>query len=157
MAEFTVSNQFAMEEIYKTIPHREPFLFVDRIIEVTENSAVAEREIRADEPHFAGHYPGNPLMPGVLLCESVFQAAAIYMVHRFQAEGIDGTSKTPILARISQAKFKQMVRPGDIIRIEATYKEAMGPFHFMRGKVTVNGKVSVTVEFGLAMIDGDGK
>ena len=75
-----------MEELYKTIPHREPFLFVDRIIEVTENSAVAEREIRADEPHFAGHYPGNPLMPGVLLCESIFQTAAIYMVRRLESE-----------------------------------------------------------------------
>ena len=146
-----------MEEIYKTIPHREPFLFVDRIIEVTENSAVAEREIRADEPHFAGHYPGNPLMPGVLLCESVFQTAAIYMVRRFQSEGVDGASKTPILARISEAKFKQMVRPGDVIRIEATYKESLSRFHFMRGKVLVNGKVALTVEFGLAMIDGDGK
>jgi len=146
-----------MEEIYKTIPHREPFLFVDRIIEVTENSAVAEREIRADEPHFAGHYPGNPLMPGVLLCESIFQTAAIYMVRRLESEGVDGANKTPILARIQDAKFKQMVRPGDVIRIEATYKESLSRFHFMRGKVTVNGKVAVTVEFGLAMIDGDGK
>ena len=146
-----------MEEIYQTIPHREPFLFVDRIIEVTDTGAVAEREIRAGEPHFAGHYPGNPLMPGVLLCESVFQTAAIYMVRRMEKEGEDGAGKTPILARINQAKFKQMVRPGDVIRIEATYQEAMGRFHFMRGKVTKDGKVALTVEFGLAMLDGDGQ
>ena len=148
---------FIMQEIYQTIPHREPFLFVDRIIEVTETGAVAEREIREDEPHFAGHYPGNPLMPGVLLCEAVFQTAAIYMVRRFESEGIDGAAKTPILARINEAKFKQMVRPGDVIRIEASYKEALGRFHFMRGKVLLNGKVALTVDFGLAMIDGDGK
>jgi 3-hydroxyacyl-[acyl-carrier-protein] dehydratase len=146
-----------MEEIYRTIPHREPFLFIDRIIEVTETGAVAEREIRADEPHFAGHYPGNPIMPGVLLCESIFQTAAVYMVRRFEAEGIDGASKTPVLARIQDARFKQMIRPGDVIRIEATYKESLSRFHFMRGKVLLNGKVAVTVEFGLAMIDGDGK
>ena len=146
-----------MEEIYKTIPHREPFLFVDRIIEVTDTCAVAEREIREDEPHFAGHYPGNPLMPGVLLCESVFQTAAIFMVRKFEAEGVDGASKTPILARIKEAKFKQMVRPGDVIRIETTYKEALSRFHFMKGKVIVNGKTALTVDFGLAMIDGDGK
>lgn len=146
-----------MEEIYQTIPHREPFLFVDRIIEITETGAVAEREIRGDEPHFAGHYPGNPLMPGVLLCEAVFQTAALFMVRKFDAEGQDGASKTPILARISEAKFKQMVRPGDVIRIEATYKEALGRFHFMKGKVMLNGKVALTVDFGLAMIDGDGK
>ena len=146
-----------MEEIYKTIPHREPFLFVDRIIEVTDTRAVAEREIREDEPHFAGHYPGNPLMPGVLLCESVFQTAAIFMVRKFQAEGIDGASKTPILARINAAKFKQMVRPGDVIQIEATYKEALGRFHFMSGKVIVDGRTALSVDFGLAMIDGDGR
>ena len=146
-----------MEEIYKTIPHREPFLFIDRIIEVTADGAIAEREIRADEPHFQGHYPGNPLMPGVLLCEAIFQTAAVYMVRRFEAEGIAGTEKTPILTRIKEAKFKQMVRPGDVIRIEATYKEAISRFHFMRGKVLVNGKMAVSVEFGLAMIDGDGK
>ena len=146
-----------MEEIYKTIPHREPFLFVDRILEVTDTHAVAEREIREDEPHFAGHYPGNPLMPGVLLCESVFQTAAIYMVRKFESEGMDGASKTPILARINNAKFKQMVRPGDVIRIEATYKESLGQFHFMSGKVVVNEKTALTVDFGLAMIDGDGR
>ncbi|MEX0321291.1 MAG: 3-hydroxyacyl-ACP dehydratase FabZ [Puniceicoccaceae bacterium] len=146
-----------MEEIYKTIPHREPFLFIDRIIEVTDEGAVAEREIRADEPHFQGHYPGNPLMPGVLLCEAIFQTAAVYMVRRFEAEGIPGTEKTPILTRIQEAKFKQMVRPGDVIRIETTYTEAISRFHFMRGKVLVNGKMAVSVEFGLAMIDGDGR
>ena len=96
-------------------------------------------------------------MPGVLLCESVFQTAAIYMVRRFEAEGVDGANKTPILARISEAKFKQMVRPGDVIRIEVTYKESLSKFHFMRGKVLVNGKVALTVQFGLAMLDSDGQ
>ncbi|NDV62986.1 beta-hydroxyacyl-ACP dehydratase [Puniceicoccales bacterium CK1056] len=142
-----------MEEIYKTIPHRPPFLFVDRIIEVTEESAVAERDIREDEPHFQGHYPGNPLMPGVLLCESVFQTAAIYMMKRFSSEvGTEG-SKTPVLARIQEAKFKQMVRPGDTIRIEATFKETLSKFHFMRGKVHVGGKLALTVDFALALLD----
>ena len=142
-----------MEEIYKTIPHRPPFLFIDRIVEVTETSAVAERDIREEEPHFEGHYPGNPLMPGVLLCEAVFQTAAVYMMRRYSSEvGTEG-SKTPVLARIQEAKFKQMVRPGDTIRIEATYGESLGKFHFMKGKVTVDGKVAVTVGFALALLD----
>ncbi|HSH08749.1 MAG TPA: 3-hydroxyacyl-ACP dehydratase FabZ [Oceanipulchritudo sp.] len=142
-----------MEEIYQTIPHREPFLFIDRIVEIREDGAVAEREIRGDEPHFQGHYPGNPIMPGVLLCESVFQTAAIYMAKHFAG---DGGQKTPILTRIQSAKFKQIVRPGDLIRIEATYVESLGRFHFMKGKVLVGGKMALTVEFGLAMIDGEG-
>ena len=142
-----------IEEVYQTIPHREPFLFVDRIIEVTDEGAVAEREIRGDEPHFAGHYPGNPIMPGVLLCESVFQTAAIYMSKRLDKEGADKDGKTPILTRIQDAKFKQIVRPGDVVRIEVEYKEAISRFHFMRGKVLLNGKPAMSVEFGLAMVD----
>ena len=145
-----------IEDVYQSIPHREPFLFVDRIIEVTESGAVAERTIRGDEPHFQGHYPGNPIMPGVLLCESVFQTAAVYMAKRFEGEGGNG-GKTPILTRIKDAKFKQIVRPGDLIRIETTYLEAISRFHFMRGKVSVNGKLALTVEFGLTLADGDAK
>jgi len=138
-----------MEDIYQTIPHRPPFLFLDRIVEVSETGAVAEREIRAEEPHFAGHYPGNPLMPGVLLCESVFQTAAVYMMKRHAGEG----AKTPVLSRIREAKFKHMVRPGDLIRIETTFMETLSKFHFMRGKVTVGGKTALTVEFALALLD----
>ena len=144
-----------MEEIYQTIPHREPFLFVDKIIELRDDGIVTERKIRADEPHFQGHYPGNPIMPGVLLCESVFQTAALYMANKFKAEGDQGGQKTPILTRIQNAKFKQIVRPGDVVRIEATYSEALGRFHFMKGKVSVGGKTVLTVEFGLAMLDAE--
>lgn len=144
-----------LEEIYQTIPHREPFLFVDRIVEIREDGAVAERLIREDEPQFQGHYPGNPIMPGVLLCEAVFQTAAIYMANRMKVKAADenASEKVPILTRISDAKFKQIVRPGDLLRIEADYKEAMGRFHFMRGRVLLNGKVAVSVEFGLALLD----
>lgn len=138
-----------MDKFIQTIPHRPPFLFVDRVIEVTDSGIAAEREIRAGEPHFAGHYPGNPLMPGVLLCESVFQTAALYLVHRFG----DGEDRTPVLARIQEAKFKRMVRPGDTIRIEASFRETLGKFHFMRGKVLLGGKPALTVDFALAMLD----
>ena len=146
---------FTMEEIYNTIPHREPFLFIDRVLEVTADGAVAERDIRAEEPHFQGHYPGNPLMPGVLLCEAVFQTAAVYMMRTFAGPESGAGEKTPVLARISEAKFKQMVRPGDTIRIEVHYTEALGRFHFMRGKVLVRDKVAVTVSFGLALLDAE--
>jgi 3-hydroxyacyl-[acyl-carrier-protein] dehydratase len=142
-----------MEEITKIIPHRPPFLFIDKIIEVTDDGAVTERTMRADEPHFAGHYPGNPLMPGVLLCEAVFQTAAVYMMKRFSSEVGEEGSKTPVLARIKEAKFKQMVRPGDTVRIETTFKETLGQFHFMRGRVLLNGRAAMTVEFALALLD----
>ena len=142
-----------MVDIYKTIPHRPPFLFIDEVIEVNETSATARRVVRADEPQFEGHYPGNPIMPGVLLCEAVFQTAAVYMISQKCDDDADATNKTPVLARISDAKFKQMVKPGDEIVIEATYKEALSSFHFMKGKITKDGKVIMSVEFALALLD----
>lgn len=141
-----------MESILQSIPHRPPFLFIDRILELNADSAAAERLIRAEEPHFAGHYPGNPLMPGVLLCEAVFQTAAVYLVERFQLEtGEPG--RTPVLARIREAKFKRMVRPGDCLRIECRYTESLGPFHFLKGRVLLDGKPALTLEFALALLE----
>jgi len=140
--------------VERAIPHRPPFLFVDEVLEITPDKAVARRTIRADEPHFAGHYPGNPIMPGVLLCESVFQTAAIYMSHRLEREGAgDLNSRTPVLARILGAKFKQMVKPGDVITLEATYKQTVSSFYFMTGKALRDGKVVMTVDYALAMVE----
>jgi len=142
-----------MNEILRTIPHRPPFLFIDELVSCDASGAVARRRIRADEPHFEGHYPGNPIMPGVLLCEATFQTAAVFLVKRMEAEGASADGLTPILSRITDARFKQMVVPGDEITIEVTYKEALSKFHFLRGKVLKNGKVAVTLEFALALID----
>lgn len=142
-------------DVLQAIPHRPPFLFVDEMVEVTEHGAIGKRVVRADEPHFAGHYPGNPIMPGVLLCETVFQTAAVYMSAKLQRES-SGTLKdrTPILARIGEAKFKRIIRPGDELLIEVTYKEPLAQFHFMRGKISCGGKPVMSVEFALAMVDG---
>jgi len=139
--------------VLQSIPHRPPFLFVDEVVEITEKGIRTQRKIRAEEPQFEGHYPGNPIMPGVLLCESVFQTAAIYLVKQMEAKGESAQDKTPILARVDQAKFKTMVLPGDTITIEATYKESMGNFHFMSGKVLKEDKVALTISFALALIE----
>ena len=141
-----------MEEIYKTIPHREPFLFIDSIEEVSENGAITKRTIREDEPQFKGHYPGNPIMPGVLLCEAVFQTAAVYLSKNLEKEGLLMKEHTPVLARIQDAKFKQMVKPGDKIRIEVKMKEKLGKFYFMNGTVHREGKLVMSVECALALI-----
>ena len=69
-----------MEEIYRRIPHRPPFLFVDKIVEITEEGATSSLTIKPEFPFFEGHYPGNPIMPGVLLCEAVFQTGAIFLL-----------------------------------------------------------------------------
>ncbi|MGE9294938.1 MAG: 3-hydroxyacyl-ACP dehydratase FabZ [Puniceicoccales bacterium] len=142
-----------MEEVLRAIPHRPPFLFVDEIVELEESRALCRRTLRADEAFFEGHYPGNPITPGVLLCEAVFQTGAILLVHRM-GEG-SASGKTPVLSRIQDARFKRMVKPGDTVEIEAIFKEEMRGFQFLRGSVKIDGKAALTIEFTLALVDGD--
>jgi 3-hydroxyacyl-[acyl-carrier-protein] dehydratase len=124
-----------MEEILRTIPHRPPFLFIDEIVDIRNDGASCKRTIRMEEPQFEGHYPNNPIMPGVLLCEACFQTGAIFLAKQIEKEGRSLNDVTPVLSRISDARFKQMIKPGDEILIEVTMKETISKFHFLRGKV----------------------
>lgn len=144
---------FVMEEILQTIPHRPPFLFVDTIVEVRENGITTQRTFRADESFYEGHYPGNPITPGVLLSEAVFQSAAIYLVKKAEQEGKSADGLTPVLSRIKDARFKSMVKPGDTVEIEITMLETVSKFHFLRGVVKNAGKTALTIEFALALIE----
>ncbi len=131
------------------IPHRPPFLWLDRVLELTGESIRAEKTIPADLDIFTGHYPDYPLMPGVLLCEAVFQAGALLVGELLKSE--QDRSGVPVLTRINGAKFKREVRPGDTIEIRAALKEQLGPAWFFKGSVRVGGKVAVQVEFACAM------
>ena len=142
-----------MKEIYQSIPHRPPFLFVDEIVEINKEGIITTREIRKDEFYFQGHYPGNPLMPGVLLCESVFQTAGIYIQNKLCESKESLIGKTPILSRIKEAKFKNMVRPVDKITIKVVFKEALGKFYFLRGTIKSKDILVLSVDFTLALIE----
>jgi 3-hydroxyacyl-[acyl-carrier-protein] dehydratase len=139
-----------IEEVYRTIPHRPPFLFVDEILEVLDSSARARRQVRPEEFFFQGHYPGNPIMPGVLLCEAVFQTGAVLLAKTVVG---DKTGLTPVLTRIKDARFKNIVRPGDELLISVKLTETLGQFHFLRGAIEAGGKKILTIDFGLAMVD----
>ncbi len=142
-------NSAEIDFIISRIPHRPPFLWLDRIVELQGESIRAEKHIGADLDVFKGHYPDYPLMPGVLLCEAVFQAGALLIGELVK----DGKAVTgvPVLTRILGAKFKREVRPGDTIEIRATLKEQLGPAWFLKGSIRVGGKVAVQVEFACAM------
>ena len=144
-----------MEEIYRRIPHRPPFLFVDEISEITETGATSRLNIRDDFPFFAGHYPGNPIMPGVLLCESVFQTGAIFLSDYLSDQSLTDEKITPVLSRIRDARFKRMVKPGDVVEVSVTLGEKMGQFFNMSGEIRKEGKVVLTISYALAMVRED--
>ena len=141
-----------MEEIYRRIPHRPPFLFIDKIIEISESGAKSSLKIRPEFSFFEGHYPGNPIMPGVLLCEAVFQTGAIFLADYLKSESLIDDSVTPVLSRIRDARFKRMVKPGDEIEISVTLGDKMGQFFSMSGEVRKEGKVALTISYALAMV-----
>ncbi|MDR2200872.1 MAG: beta-hydroxyacyl-ACP dehydratase [Puniceicoccales bacterium] len=137
-----------IENIEDIIPHRPPFLFVDRIVALEGNRIVGEKIFPETSDFFRGHYPGNPITPGVILCETVFQTAAALILKLFPLE--KGT--TPVLARIENARFKSIVKPNEILRIEVTCGEKMGKFFMMEGNVFKEGNVlALNTKFSLAL------
>ena len=136
-----------MDEVLRAIPHRPPFLFVDQVLEVTDKKIKATRKMDPEEAFFKGHYPGYPIMPGVLVCEAIFQTGAI-LLSRIMTDVGEGI---PVLGRINNAKFRQMVKPGDTLELEAELVEKMGTAFFMKGRASVGGKTAVTVEYAVTL------
>jgi 3-hydroxyacyl-[acyl-carrier-protein] dehydratase len=129
--------------IYDAIPHREPFLLVDEIIDLSDSRIECTKKFSGEEDFFAGHYPGFPLVPGVLLCEAAMQCGGILLSrHLSAAEG-----KVPVATRMNDVRFKRMVRPGETLRMEVELVERLADAFFLKAKVTVDGKVAVRFEF----------
>ncbi len=142
-----------MDEIKKLIPHRPPFLFVDKILEVSEEGAKTSLSVKNDMPFFEGHYPGNPIMPGVLLSESVFQTGAIYLSKQvIGSDELTSDEVTPVLSRIRDARFKRMVKPGDELVISVFMVDKVGQFFNLRGEISNGEKTVMTVSFALALV-----
>ena len=139
-----------MEDFLDYMPQREPFLFVDRVVEVNDDSIKTEKQIKPDEPFFAGHFPGRPIMPGVLICESVFQSSSILMSKRAKTPPDD--ARIPLITRISNVKLKRVVLPGDLMEVEVKLKEILGQAVYMSGKVKVKRKTVLTVEFSAMLV-----
>ena len=133
---------YSLEQIEKTLPHRHPFLLVDKIIELTDTSIVGVKNVTFNEWFFPGHFPGNPVMPGVLQIEALAQTGGILCINAMPKGNYD-----TYFLKINNCKFKQMVRPGDTMLLKL---ELMAPIRRgiceMRGTVYVNGKVATESE-----------
>jgi len=138
------------KKITSLIPHRPPFLWVDRIISISADVIETEKVVEENLEVFAGHYPDNPLMPGVLLCEAIFQSGALLLAESLQH---NDENKIPILTKISDARFKRRVLPGETISIQVKLIETISSVCILKGNARVNGELAVKTKFSCALID----
>ncbi len=131
----------SLTPIKAAIPHREPFLLIDKIVEQEENRIVCQKELSGDEFWFRGHYPDFPLMPGVLLCEAAMQAGAVLLSTYADGDGV------PVATRMRDVRFKRMVRPGDTITLEVTLDEKVSQAFFLTARVTVAKELAMRMQF----------
>jgi len=136
--------------IMEIIPHRYPFLLVDRVLELEEGKRiVALKNVTFNEPFFQGHFPGNPIMPGVLVVEAMAQAGAILLLHsRPESRG-----KVVYFAGIDRAKFRRPVVPGDVVRLEVEVLKLRSRTCLMRGKAYVGQSLVAEAEIFSSMGD----
>ncbi|HUG70282.1 MAG TPA: 3-hydroxyacyl-ACP dehydratase FabZ family protein [Pirellulaceae bacterium] len=134
------------DEILDAIPHRAPMLLVDEVAALGEDTILCRKTFRADEFFFQGHYPDQPIVPGVILCEAAMQSGAI-LLSRFVADG----SGVPVATRLNDVKFKKMIRPGDTIEMAVKLNERLADAFFLQAKVTCDGKVAVRFDFACTM------
>lgn len=135
------------EAILAAIPHRDPFLLLDEIVQQDEARIVCRKRFTGEEYFFAGHYPEYPLVPGVILCEAAMQAGAVLLSGQVEP----AERGVPVATRMNEVRFKHMVRPGDTIEVEVELKERLANAWFLSAKVTSGGKVAVRFEFACTL------
>ncbi|GGB12422.1 3-hydroxyacyl-ACP dehydratase FabZ [Macrococcus hajekii] len=139
------------DEIKKIIPHRYPFLLIDRVIELEEGKrCVGLKQVSGNEPFFQGHFPDYAVMPGVLIVEALAQVGAVAMLNMEDNKG-----KIALFAGIDKCRFKKQVTPGDSLRLEVEISKIKGPIGKGTATATVDGAIACSCEITFALTDAD--
>ena len=139
-------------DIIRRLPHRYPFLLVDRVIALADGERlVAIKSVTANEPFFAGHFPGHPIMPGVLICEALVQAGGL--LASCSRDGLPA-GKGVLLAGLEHVRFRRRVIPGDELRLEVELVHKRRPLWKMKGRALVEENVAAEAEFLIMEVDG---
>jgi 3-hydroxyacyl-[acyl-carrier-protein] dehydratase len=137
----------SLQKIHAAIPHRSPMLLLDEIVSQNDSTIVCKKTFHADEFFFQGHYPDQPIVPGVILCECGAQAGAVLLSGMMSA----AEGQVPVLTRMNDVKFKKMVAPGDTVEITVKLDEVVSSAFFMTAQVRVAGKMAARLSLACSM------
>jgi 3-hydroxyacyl-[acyl-carrier-protein] dehydratase len=149
----TAASSLDVEQIERLIPHRAPFLFIERLTDIVPGqSAVGHKAVSYNEPHFQGHFPGYPVMPGVLIIEAMAQTAGALVMHSL---GLESADRRVYFMTIDKARFRRPVRPGDMLRIPVTTLRRRGPVWRFSGKAYVSDQLCAEAEYSAMIAEKD--
>ena len=135
------------DQVRHFLPHRDPFLFLDKVISLTEDAVVGIKNVSINEPFFRGHFPSKPIMPGVLIVESLAQLSGILTYHILGVTTPNPETDMFYFAGIDNARFKKMVRPGDQLRMEVELVRHRRKLFIFKGRALVDGNIVCEAEF----------
>ena len=150
-AEVFSPNEIGIDEVMRRIPHRPPFLLIDRAEDYRENqSIVGIKLVTINEPYFVGHFPGRPVMPGVLIIEAIAQTGGVLMS---KSMDVDVENKGIMFISVDNCRFRHPVRPGDMLRMPVEVMRARGDVFKFRGQGMVGDKVAAECEFAAMLVE----
>jgi 3-hydroxyacyl-[acyl-carrier-protein] dehydratase len=152
MADIRPESVLTVERLRELLPHRYPMLLVDKVIDMAPDGSNARgiKGVTANEPFFPGHFPAEPVFPGVLMVEAMAQAAAAYTAHY---EGFDMDDKVVYMLSISNVRFRAPVRPGDLLELPVEVRRKRPPVWKFAGRAEVRGTVCAEAEFSAMLVE----